>query len=871
MRQVLRQTGTWRWMRLMLSLVVTMVAAPALSADELYDVWMQSYGANEIKVVPVVKAFTGLGLVESKALTESAPCYVLRNVELDVAEDCVNQLTEAGATAEVRHAGSDGTEDDDTNLFPAEYDGLTRLTLLGIQPDISRLKVVAAVREALGVSLSEASAFTQNMPCVLIESGENADVRAAAEKIEAAGGIVQVKLLQVRVSDKNFPDEAFRSYICEHFDSEHDLLLTPDEMKSVSKIDVIGTVVNLQGLAFFPLLTELRCTKQSELDVTPLTKLETLVCNNGSLTEIDLSNCPQLKTLDLRYNQLSELDLLGNKELEVLYVSDNRLTKLPLRNHMKLYELMCDHNQLTELTFYASQAIRYVECHANQISGEAMDDLIESLPIIRGEERYCKLRAVLGGETGNVISHEQAVDAYDKGWQVQFYSGSEWRNFSYIEPNADLSATLDYEQEYADGVQQSGRWAVDLDKLNLTIHALLALDFLEAKNYANRATYYIDGSYRFDMQTATYTDKQVITYTLATTTDSSHDITVLLDDVDRDKLHEALKDDPLYDYEAGEAYTWQAINLAFHRKPLKYSFTARDGQVIPFDTTDESLELSENMEYVLFGLQGLGLISIDQTNADEVCIKTPEGRLLATMTVVPDDHATIQLEEGVNSTCNIRHTLSLEDQEKLVPMLGNKAYDVGTLQLNFVGGPTRDIEFSVWDGMEISESLNDEVGSIEPYFAAIMGLALTGETIMAKTSENSGMILSKDNKPLFNVTVDMKTEIATFSLLADVGPDDNIYHEFTDAERKMLLSIDPPEGFEDLIPEWRSVSLKFVEAPDNFATGDINKDGTIDIADAVSVLNIMAGDGYNADADINGDGTVDIADFVSILNIMAGE
>ena len=54
--------------------------------------------------------------------------------------------------------------------------------------------------------------------------------------------------------------------------------------------------------------------------------------------------------------------------------------------------------------------------------------------------------------------------------------------------------------------------------------------------------------------------------------------------------------------------------------------------------------------------------------------------------------------------------------------------------------------------------------------------------------------------------------------------------------------------------------------------GDLNGDATIDIADAVSILNIMAG-GAEADkakADINKDGTVDIADFVSILNMMAG-
>ena len=53
------------------------------------------------------------------------------------------------------------------------------------------------------------------------------------------------------------------------------------------------------------------------------------------------------------------------------------------------------------------------------------------------------------------------------------------------------------------------------------------------------------------------------------------------------------------------------------------------------------------------------------------------------------------------------------------------------------------------------------------------------------------------------------------------------------------------------------------------ATGDVNRDGTVDIADAVTVLNIMAEGSDEPIADVNKDGKVDIADFVSVLNIMA--
>ena len=53
--------------------------------------------------------------------------------------------------------------------------------------------------------------------------------------------------------------------------------------------------------------------------------------------------------------------------------------------------------------------------------------------------------------------------------------------------------------------------------------------------------------------------------------------------------------------------------------------------------------------------------------------------------------------------------------------------------------------------------------------------------------------------------------------------------------------------------------------------GDLNKDGKVDIADAVTVLNIMASGDDIAEADLNKDGKIDIADFVTVLNIMAAQ
>ncbi len=53
--------------------------------------------------------------------------------------------------------------------------------------------------------------------------------------------------------------------------------------------------------------------------------------------------------------------------------------------------------------------------------------------------------------------------------------------------------------------------------------------------------------------------------------------------------------------------------------------------------------------------------------------------------------------------------------------------------------------------------------------------------------------------------------------------------------------------------------------------GDVNSDGSIDVADIATVINVMAGSApeHKARADVNGDGSIDVADIATIINKMA--
>ena len=78
--------------------------APAAAAEEKteFDVVLKDIGANKIAVIKVVRALTGLGLKEAKEIVDNVPKTLKEAVSKDDAEKMINDLKEAGATAEMK-------------------------------------------------------------------------------------------------------------------------------------------------------------------------------------------------------------------------------------------------------------------------------------------------------------------------------------------------------------------------------------------------------------------------------------------------------------------------------------------------------------------------------------------------------------------------------------------------------------------------------------------------------------------------------------------------------------------------------------------------------------------------------------------------
>ena len=79
-------------------------AAAAEKAPEKteFDVQLESFGANKIEVIKVVRAATGLGLKEAKDLVEGAPKAVKTGLDKAEAEKLQKDLQAAGATVSLK-------------------------------------------------------------------------------------------------------------------------------------------------------------------------------------------------------------------------------------------------------------------------------------------------------------------------------------------------------------------------------------------------------------------------------------------------------------------------------------------------------------------------------------------------------------------------------------------------------------------------------------------------------------------------------------------------------------------------------------------------------------------------------------------------
>lgn len=93
------------------SAAAAVAAAPAAAGGDAggaaaeqteFDVVLAGAGDKKVNVIKAVRALTGLGLKEAKAMVDGAPATVKEGVSKDDAEAAKKELEEAGASVEIK-------------------------------------------------------------------------------------------------------------------------------------------------------------------------------------------------------------------------------------------------------------------------------------------------------------------------------------------------------------------------------------------------------------------------------------------------------------------------------------------------------------------------------------------------------------------------------------------------------------------------------------------------------------------------------------------------------------------------------------------------------------------------------------------------
>lgn len=187
----------------------------------------------------------------------------------------------------------------------------------------------------------------------------------------------------IRIDATTFPDEVFRNYVRNNFDTNNDGYLSSDERAAVTEIYASNYAMGNQdistfkGVEYFPNLLEFDCILQpvSSLDLSKNTKLQKLFTYGCGLTSLNISGCKSLTHVevdgDASYNQLNyltSLDLSDNDKLVTLKCNGNTLTSLNLSGCSSLEKLYCNDNALATLDISDCTALQIVECQNNALT-----------------------------------------------------------------------------------------------------------------------------------------------------------------------------------------------------------------------------------------------------------------------------------------------------------------------------------------------------------------------------------------------------------------------------------------------------------------------------------------------------------------------
>ena len=105
-----------------------------------------------------------------------------------------------------------------------------------------------------------------------------------------------------------------------------------------------------------------------ELDLSGMTELYEVYCDNNELVSINASGCSTLRALTCKSCCLTELDLSGCSGLDLFDCSGNRLTGLDASDCASITDIECADNELTSLNVSGCGDLAWLNCSNNRLT-----------------------------------------------------------------------------------------------------------------------------------------------------------------------------------------------------------------------------------------------------------------------------------------------------------------------------------------------------------------------------------------------------------------------------------------------------------------------------------------------------------------------
>ena len=216
---------------------------------------------------------------------------------------------------------------------------------------------------------------------------------------DGSGAVVYTKavtltLCDIPINKTFFPDEIFRKYIKDNFDTVNDGKLSRTEIQQVGVIRVnYKGISSLKGVEFFAALENLYCCNNNlaTLDLRRNASLEYVYCPWSNITSLNVSRNTALTKLDCHNNNLTVLDVSKNSALENLICYNNPLLSLDVSKNTALTELNCANDKLTELNLSKNTALKVLNCGENKLNAL---NLRNNTALVELNCRYCDLTSL---------------------------------------------------------------------------------------------------------------------------------------------------------------------------------------------------------------------------------------------------------------------------------------------------------------------------------------------------------------------------------------------------------------------------------------------------------------------------------------------